>query len=83
MQLKPVFYSWKDKAGSSKIGLIAQEVQQVIPEVVSGNGNTETLGMNYAELVPVLINSIKELKMEVDELKRKLEKLTKEKGKKQ
>ncbi len=81
MQLKPVSYSWKDKPSSYKIGLIAQEVKQVIPEVISGDENTGALGMNYAELVPVLINSIKELKMEVDELKRKLEKLTKEKDK--
>ena len=79
MQLRPVSYSWKDKATSLKIGLIAQEVQKVIPEVISGDENSGALGMNYAELVPVLINSIKELKMEVDELKRKLERLTKEK----
>ena len=83
MQLKPVSYSWKDKPASFKIGLIAQEVHKVIPEVVSGDENTEALGMNYAELVPVLINSIKELKMEVDELKRKLEKLTKQAEKQQ
>jgi hypothetical protein len=79
MQLKPVSYNWKDRPDYFKIGLIAQEVQKVIPEVVIGDENSGSLGMNYAELVPVLINSIKELKMEVDELKRKLEKLTKEK----
>lgn len=73
MQLRPVSYRWKDKTGTAKIGLIAQEVQQVIPEVVSGNEENGNLGMNYAELVPLLINSIKELKQEVDDLKKKLE----------
>lgn len=79
MQLKPVSYNWKDKPASYKIGLIAQEVQQIIPEVISGDENTGALGMNYAELVPVLINSIKELKREVDELRRELEKSKKQK----
>lgn len=73
MQLTPVSYKWKGNPGSAKIGLIAQEVKKVIPEVVSGDESTENLGMNYAELVPLLINSIKELKKEVDELKKKLD----------
>lgn len=73
MQLRPVSYRWKDNAASSKIGLIAQDVKKLVPEVVSGNEDTGNLGMNYAELVPLLINSIKELKQEVDDLKKKLE----------
>ena len=74
MQLRPVAYSWKNQPSSGKVGLIAQEVRKIIPEVVIGNEKTESLGMNYAELVPVLINAIKELKQEVDVLKSKLEK---------
>ncbi|MBC7848663.1 MAG: tail fiber domain-containing protein [Chitinophagaceae bacterium] len=73
VQMRPVSYNWKDKSSSSKIGLIAQEVKKIVPEVVTGNENVESLGMNYAELVPVLINAIKELKAEVDELKKKLD----------
>jgi hypothetical protein len=42
--------------------LIAQEVLKIIAQVVAGNEEKENLGMNYAELVPVLINGIKELK---------------------
>jgi len=73
MQMRPVAYKWKDRPASAKIGLIAQEVRTLVPEVVTGEESTETLGMNYAELVPVLINAIKELKQEVDALKKKLE----------
>ncbi len=36
----------------------------MIPEVVTGDPAKDILGMNYAELVPVLINAIKELKGE-------------------
>ena len=45
----------------------------MIPEVVTGDPAKDILGMNYAELVPVLINAIKELKGEVDALKRELQ----------
>jgi len=73
MLLRPVAYNWKDQLSTRKVGLIAQEVRRIIPEVVTGNEKSESLGMNYAELVPVLINAIKELKEEVDALRRKLE----------
>jgi hypothetical protein len=74
MQLRPVVYKWKSDPSRQKVGLIAQEVQTIIPEVVVGNATNDTLGMNYAELVPLLINAVKELKQQVDELKKQLEK---------
>ena len=74
MQMRPVAYKWKNQASSDKVGLIAQDVRKLIPEVVTGNENTELVGMNYSELVPVLINAIKQLKKEVDDLRAKLEK---------
>ncbi len=49
-------------------GLIAQELQKVYPELVYKDGNGY-LGVNYTELIPVLIQSIKELKQEVDYLR--------------
>lgn len=77
LQLVPVSYDWKDNSGTNKIGLIAQEVKKVIPQVVVGEENKENLGMNYAELVPVLINAIKELKAELNETKKEIEHLKK------
>lgn len=65
LQFRPVSYSWKDNADSKKIGLIAQEVQALVPEVVNVG---EYLGMNYAELVPVLIKAIQEQQKLIDEL---------------
>ncbi len=75
-QLNPVAYNWiTDPGSNNKIGLLAQQVQQVIPEVVTGNSTTEKLGMNYAELVVVLINSIKEQYAHLEELEKLLKKL--------
>ena len=70
MALRPVSYNWKDKPNTNnKIGLIAQDTRKIVPEVVSGDESKENLGMNYAELVPVLINAIKEQQQQINELK--------------
>ena len=53
------------KDGDKKIGVLAQEVQKVFPELVSEDGN-EMLSVNYQGLVPVLINAIKEQQSEID-----------------
>ncbi len=50
------------------IGLIAQELQQLYPDLVR-EGQDGYLSVNYIELVPVLIRSIQELKQELDEVK--------------
>ena len=60
------------KDGNQKIGLLAQEIQEVFPELVSEDDN-KMLAVNYQGLVPVLINAIKEqdLKMKEQDLKMK------------
>lgn len=71
MQLRPVSYNWKNDVSLAgpKIGLLAQEVRKLVPEVVVGDEAKENLGMNYAELVPVLINAVKEQQLQIDEVK--------------
>lgn len=70
MSMKPVSYKWRDNSSAdTKVGLIAQEVQQLVPEVVN---NGEYLGMNYGELVPVLIKAIQEQQAQIDSLKQQL-----------
>ena len=49
-------------------GLIAQELQTIYPNLVT-EGQDGYLAVNYVELVPVLIQSIKELKQEISEMK--------------
>ena len=49
-------------------GLIAQELQEIYPDLVI-EGQDGYLGVNYVELVPILIRSIQELKQEIDDVK--------------
>lgn len=58
------------KDGNLNIGVIAQEVQQVLPEVVHEDENG-MLSVAYGNIVGLLIEAIKELKREIDELKGK------------
>ncbi|MEO7768962.1 MAG: tail fiber domain-containing protein [Ferruginibacter sp.] len=76
LAMRPVSFYWKATPGTNKkVGLIAQEVKAIIPEVVSGDETKENLGLNYAELVPVLINAVKEQQKEIMELKQMVQKL--------
>jgi hypothetical protein len=57
--------------GVHQIGLIAQDVSKVIPEVVSKN-NDGTLGLSYQHLVPLLIEAMKEQQEQINDLKRRI-----------
>jgi hypothetical protein len=51
--------------GDKKIGVLAQDIQKVFPELV-GTDDKDMLTVNYQGLVPVLINAIKEQQSEID-----------------
>jgi hypothetical protein len=70
LQLQPKTYQWIDteKYGTDReIGLIAQEVIEHIPELV-WTGNDDKYGLNYDRIPTLLIQSIKELQRQIDEL---------------
>jgi hypothetical protein len=78
MQLKPITYTFKaDQTNQPQVGFLAQEVQKIIPELVSGKegdvAKGETLGVAYANLVPVLTKAIQEQQAMIEELKKKIE----------
>ncbi len=75
MKLRPVRFKWKDNEDQSdNLGLIAQETQQVIPEVVNvGDDEDQTLGLKYAELVPVLIKAIQEQQQQIEKTQQEVE----------
>jgi hypothetical protein len=76
MAMRGVSYEWLEghKKGKKEIGLIAQEVMEIIPEVVSEKeriDGSKFLSVDYEHLTGLLIEAVKELKKEVDELKSK------------
>ena len=62
------------KDGKQKIGLLAQDVEKVFPELVRKNDN-EMLSVNYQGLIPVLINAMKEQSDKLKEQKNKISRL--------
>ena len=66
-KLRGVSYKWLSN-GESDIGVIAQEVEAVVPEVVKETQDGIKT-VDYGRLVGVLINAVNELKAEVEELK--------------
>jgi Chaperone of endosialidase len=71
LSLRGVSFNYK-KSGRPNIGLIAQEVQEIVPEVVSVNESTGFLGIGYGALVGLLVEAIKEQQAQIDELKRRI-----------
>jgi hypothetical protein len=88
MQLRPVSFNWihRPEAGT-KLGLIAQELEAVIPEVVANTQRNPSLdsepdaegerklGVYYADLIPVLIKSIQEQQAMIEALRAEVEDL--------
>ena len=70
-EIKVYDYKWKsDKTRA--YGVLAHELQEVIPQAVSGEKDAERMqGVDYSKLVPILVQAIKELKSEIEILKNK------------
>ncbi len=86
MQLKPVRFNWKDNVDNSdKLGLIAQDLQKVLPEVVKDHeykkdstGRMEKtpaarLGVMYADIIPVIIRGMQQQQEMIEEQNREIE----------
>lgn len=89
LQLNPVSFRWiAQPEEGEKLGLIAQEVQTVIPEVVKDTQwvtNEETgekteveadrMGVYYSDLIPVLVKAIQEQQTMIDQQQKEIEAL--------
>ena len=87
LQLNPVYYKWKKELVTSsflkahgegkQIGLIAQEVEDIIPEVVKDGAlyDEQWKGINYSKLTAVLIGAVKEQQKQIEELKTRITEL--------
>jgi hypothetical protein len=70
IKLRGVSYN-KIETGDKEIGLIAEEVNEILPELITKNTNGEIESVAYGRVVSVLIEAIKELKIEIEKLKNK------------
>lgn len=79
-KLRPVSFKWNDKAkelnpnknNKLNYGLIAQEVEEVMPSIVHPIYNGEYKSIDYIQLIAILIQSNKEMRKEIDRLKEQI-----------
>ena len=82
--LRPVSYSKKsslssEEYGSTEIGLIAQELQEVYPNMVSEDDSKDPLlSVSYMELIPVLIKAVQEQQIMIEKQQMEIEGLKKD-----
>jgi len=72
MQMQGVYYKRNDVENpKEQIGVIAQDMEAILPEVVlTADDDMQTKSVDYGKLCAILIESIKELKTELNELKK-------------
>ena len=87
LKLRGVTFDWKTKEFPNRmfsenraLGFIAQEVEQVVPEVVQTENNLEGFkSVQYDKIVALLVEAIKEQQKQIDTLKVQVQKLKKKK----
>ena len=70
--LRPVDFEWNEKSateGKKDIGLIAEEVAEILPEIVNYNNDKIPESVSYDKLSVILLMEIKKLKEEIEKLK--------------
>ncbi|MCH1503072.1 MAG: tail fiber domain-containing protein [Verrucomicrobiales bacterium] len=72
LKMRPTRYNWKSAPNDTdKVGLIAQELQTIIPEVVEASDDEDkTLGVAYSELITLLVRAIQEQQEQIAALKK-------------
>ena len=79
LSINPVRFTWNKNQSTysgEDIGLIAQEVKEIIPEVVQERENG-TLAIRYEKLVPSLVGAIQEQQSKIESLEKQIEEIKK------
>ena len=74
MKLKPRRFDWKNGDGKNIAGFVAQEVEEILPDLVSDykyNDNETKKSLKMGDMIPTLVKAIQELKAEIEILKNK------------
>ena len=74
MQMNPVSHKWKaDPEAGAVVGFIAQEMQEIVPEAVSGDPDgDEMMSMDYGRITPVLVAALQDAHKKIEELESRL-----------
>ena len=81
LRLRGVSYNRTDvEDKSTKMGFIAQEVEKIIPEVVTYDKEQDRYGVSYGNITALLVEAIKEQQIKIDNLTIEVENLKKPKG---
>lgn len=76
MQLEPLTYHYKkDKSPTKYIGMVAQDVEKIYPELITYREKEDIYHMNYGGTGVIAIKAVQELKKEVESLKTENEQL--------
>lgn len=67
-KINPVSFIWRENKKPS-FGVIAQQIEQVLPEIVDTNEQTGNKSVSYTQIIPFLIQAVKELRDEIKILK--------------
>ena len=73
-KLRPVKFNWKD-SGNIDIGLIAEEVNKHVPELVHLDEEGEAEGIKYSKLTSLLIKAVQDQQKQIIDLKSRLDNL--------
>ena len=80
LNLEPKKYNLKDDENKIHYGLIAQDVEKILPSLVNEieqiydveNDEIKYKGVNYLELIPLMLKKIKEMQIEINNLNKKI-----------
>lgn len=68
MGLEPVRFDWKSN-GNESIGLIAEDVERIMPELATYGVNGDLFGVDYSKLSVILLDMVQKQQREIDLLK--------------
>jgi len=66
IKLRGVYFNWKNNTeiidkSTRRVGLIAQEVKEIFPSIITSIENNKYLGVSYQQLIPIMAEAISEL----------------------
>jgi hypothetical protein len=70
-EINPVSFNWKDN-GKRSYGVIAQEIEEILPDIVDTNPETGIKSVSYLQLISFLVAAVKQQQVEINIIKQEL-----------